>query len=122
MTHFRIVTSMPSTPEQQTDLETDPSMDLLIDPQAETAHLTHQIIPDQITETTVTPVTMIHTTDRDTTETTTEIGDTNTTQDRYREIKTTKTGMITIKIETGLTIEGDQIPTPQKPTQNTNNL
>ena len=50
---------------------------------------------------------MIHTTDRDITETTTEIRDTNTTQDTNREIKTTKTGMIVIKIKTDSTIEGD---------------
>ena len=86
-------------------------MDLSIDPQAETAHLTLQIIPDHITETTVTPVTMIHTTDRDTTETTTEILDINTSQDTNREIKTTKTGMIITKIETGSTTEGDQTNT-----------
>ena len=86
-------------------------MDLSIDPQAETAHLTPQIIPDHITETTVTPVTMIHTTDRDTTETTTEILDINTSQDTNREIKTTKTGMIITKIETGSTTEGDQTNT-----------
>ena len=98
-------------PEQQTDLETDPSTDLSIDPQAETAHLTLQIIPDQITETTVTPATMIHTTDRDTAETTTETGDTNTTQDTNKETKITKTGMITIKIETGSTTKGDRTNT-----------
>ena len=50
---------------------------------------------------------MTHTTDRDTAEITTEIGDTNTTQDTNRETKTTKTGMIIIKIETGSTTEGD---------------
>ena len=38
-------------------------------------------------------------------------GDTNTTQDMNREAKTTKTGMITIKIETGLTTEEDQTNT-----------
>ena len=54
---------------------------------------------------------MIHTTDRDTTETTTEILDINTSQDTNREIKTTKTGMIITKIETGSTTEGDQTNT-----------
>ena len=82
-------------------------MDLSIDPQPETAHLTHQIIPDRITEATVTPARMIPTTDRDTTETTTEIGDTNITQDMNKETRTTKSGMIAIKMETGSTTEGD---------------
>ena len=54
---------------------------------------------------------MTHTTDSDTTETTIETGDTNTTQDMNREAKTTKTGMITIKIETGLTTKEDQTNT-----------
>ena len=48
---------------------------------------------------------MIHTTGRATTEITTETEVTNTTRDMNKETKTTKTGMITIKIETGLTIE-----------------
>ena len=54
---------------------------------------------------------MTDTTDKDTTETTTETGDTNRTKDMIREIKTTTTGMITIKIDTGSTTEGDQINT-----------
>ena len=86
---------------------TDPSTDL----QAETTHLTHQIILDQITEAIATTATMSHTTDRDTTETTTEVEDTNTTQDMNRETKTTKTGMIIILKEIGLTTEGDQTNT-----------
>ena len=86
-------------------------MDLLTDLQAETTPLTSQIILDPVTETTATPTTMTHTTDRDTTETTIETGDTNTTQDMNREAKTTKTGMITIKIETGLTTKEDQTNT-----------
>ena len=45
--------------------------------------------------------------DRDTTETTIGTGDTNKTQDMTREIQTTKTGMITIKIETGSITEED---------------
>ena len=88
----------------------DCSMDLLTDLQAETTHLTPQIILDQVTETTAT-LTMTHTTDRNTTETTIETEDTNTIQDMNREAKTTKTGMITIKIETGLTTEEDQTNT-----------
>ena len=51
---------------------------------------------------------MTHTTDKDTTGTTIETGDTNITQDMNRETKTTRTGMIIIKIETGSTTEGDQ--------------
>ena len=50
-------------------------------------------------------------TDKGITGTTIETEDTNTTQDTNRETKTTKTGMITIKIETGLTTEGDQTNT-----------
>ena len=48
---------------------------------------------------------MMHTTDRDTTETTTGTGDTNQTTDTIRETKTIKTGMITIRIGTGLTTD-----------------
>ena len=51
---------------------------------------------------------MTHTMDKDTTRTTIETGDTNITQDMIRETKTTKTGMITVMIEKGLTTEGDQ--------------
>ena len=88
----------------------DPSTDLLIDHQAETTHLTLHTILDQITETTATPVIMTHTTlttDKATTETTTGTEATNRTKDMNRKTKTTKTGMITIKIEIGLTTEGD---------------
>ena len=53
------------------------------------------------------PVTVTHTTDRDITERTTGTGDTNQTKDTIRETKTTRTGMITIKIDTGSTTEGD---------------
>ena len=80
-------------------------MDLLTDLQAEIVHLTPHKILDQITETTATPVTMIHTTGGATTEITTETEVTNTIRDLNKGIKTTKTGMITIKIETGSTIE-----------------
>ena len=75
------------------------------------ALLTPQIISDQVTGTTVTPVEMIHTTDRDTTETTIEMGDTNTTQDVIRETNTTKSGVMTIKIKTGSTTGGDRTNT-----------
>ena len=50
---------------------------------------------------------MIHTTDKDTTGTTIETEDINTTKDMNRETKTTRTGMIIIKIETGLTTGED---------------
>ena len=86
-------------------------MNLSTDLQAGTTHLIPHIILDQITEITAIPVTVTHTTDNDTTETTTETGDTKRTKDMTREIKTTTTGMITIKIDTGLTTEGDQINT-----------
>ena len=76
------------------------------DHQAEIIHLTHQI-----TEVTATPVTMIHTTGKATTETTAETEDTSNNRDMNRETKITKTGMITTKIETGSTIEEDQINT-----------
>ena len=82
-------------------------MHLLTDLQARTAHLILHIILDQITKTTAIPAAMIHMVDRDTTETTTETGDTNKTQDMTREIQNTKTGMITIRIETGSTTEED---------------
>ena len=52
-------------------------MDLSTDCQAEIVNLTHHKILDQITEVTATPVTMIHTTDKATTETTAETEDTN---------------------------------------------
>ena len=78
----------------------DPSMDLLTDLQAGTAHLILHIILDQLTETTVTQAAMTHTTDKDTTGKTIETEDTNITQDTNRETKTTRTGLITIKIET----------------------
>ena len=84
-------------------------MDLSTDLQAGTAHIIPHIILDQITEiTTVTPTAMTHTTDRATTGTTIETEDTNKIQDMTKETRTTKTGMKTIKIETGLTTEDDQ--------------
>ena len=51
-------------------------MDPLTDCQVEIIHLTHHKILDQITEVAATPVTMIHTTDKATTETTAETEDT----------------------------------------------
>ena len=80
----------------------------MTDHQAETIHSTHHKILDQITEVTATPATMIHTTDKATTETTAETEGTSNNRDMIREIKTTKTGMTTPKIEIGLTIEEDQ--------------
>ena len=50
----------------------DLGTDLSTDHQAEIIHLTHHKILEQITEVAVTPVTMIHTTDKATTETTAE--------------------------------------------------
>ena len=82
-------------------------MDLSTDLQAGTVHLIPHTILDQITETTAIPAAMTHTADRDTTETTTETGDTNKTQDMTREIQITKTGTVTVKMETGSTTEGD---------------
>ena len=66
---------------------------------------------DEITEVAATPVTMIHTTGKATTETTAETEGTSNNRDMNREIKITKTGMITTKIETGSTIEEDQTNT-----------
>ena len=86
-------------------------MDLLIDHQVETTHLTLHIILDQITEITATPVSMIRTTDKATTEITTETKATSTTRDMNKETKATKTGMMTTKIEIGSTIEEDQTNT-----------
>ena len=49
----------------------------------------------------------MHTTDRDTTEITTEIGDTNQTIGTTRKTKAIKTGMITIKTGTDMTTDGE---------------
>ena len=54
---------------------------------------------------------MTHTTNRDTTLTTTETGNTNQTIDMIRKAKTIKTGMLTIKTGTGSTTEGGQTST-----------
>ena len=99
-------------PGQQTDQETDLSMDLLTGLQAGTVPITLHLILDQITEiTTATPTAMTPTADRATTQTTIETEDTNIIQDMTKETRITKTGMITIKIETGLTTEDDLINT-----------
>ena len=71
-------------------------------------HSTHHKILDQITEVTATPATMIHKKDKASTETTAETKDTNNNRDMNREIRTTRTGMTTTKIEIGLTTEEDQ--------------
>ena len=89
------------------DLTMDPSIDQVVG----TVHSTLHIIPDPAIETTATPATMIHTTDRDTTEITTEIGDTNQTIGMTRKTKTIKTGMITIQTGTGSTTDRDQTNT-----------
>ena len=83
----------------------DLGTDLSTDHQAEIIHLIHPKILDQITEVAATLVTMIHTTGKATTETTAETEGTSNNRDTNREIKITKTGMITTKIETGSTIE-----------------
>ena len=95
----------------------DPGTDHSTDHQAKIIHSIHLKTLDQITEATITRVTMTATTGRTTAETTagTEIISNN--QDTNRETKTTQTGMTIIKIEIGmkttktdtsLTIEGDQ--------------
>ena len=84
-------------------------MDLSTGLQAGTVHITRHLILDQITEIiTATPTAMTLTADRATTETTIETGDTNIVQDMTKETRATKTGMITIRIETGLITEDDQ--------------
>ena len=106
-----------NTPDQQIGPETDPGSDHSTDHQAKIIHSIHFKTLDQITEATITRVTMTATTGRITAETTagTEIISNN--QDMNRETKTTQTGMTIIKIEigtkttktdTGLTTEGDQ--------------
>ena len=89
-------------------------MGLSIDHLVETTHSTLHKILDLVTETTTTQVAMTHTTptaDKATTETTTGTEATSRTRDTSKEIRTTKTGMITTKIEIGLTTEGDQTNT-----------
>ena len=85
-------------------------MDPLRDLQAGAVHITLHSILDQVSEViTATPV--VTTTDRDTTETTIETEHTKKTQDMTKEIKTTRIGMTTIRTDTGLTTEDDQINT-----------
>ena len=87
-------------------------MDLSTGHQAETVHTIHHTILDQITGIATTiPVVTTHTINRATKETSIETEDSNRTQDATKGTRTTKTGMITIKIETGLTTEDDQTNT-----------
>ena len=71
----------------------------------------HHTALDQITEITVTPAVRTPRIDKDSTGTTPEIRDTNKHRDMSREIKTTSTGMIITKTETGLITEGDRTNT-----------
>ena len=87
----------------------DPGTDLSTDHHTEIIHSTHHKTLDQITEVTATPAMMTHTVDKASTETTVETEDTNNNRNTNREIRTTRTGMTTTKIETGLTTEEDQI-------------
>ena len=84
-------------------------MDLLTGHHTEITHSTHHKILDQITEVTATPAKMITRIDKASAETTAGTEDTNNNRDMNREIRTTRTGMTTIKIEIGLTTEEDQI-------------
>ena len=84
----------------------DPSTGL----QAGAVHITLHSIIDLITEIT-TAIPVVTTTDKGTTETTIETEHTNKTQDMTKETRTTRAGMTTIKIETGLTTEDGQINT-----------
>ena len=83
-------------------------MDHLTDHQAEISHLIHHKILDKITEAAITQATMTDTADRTTTGTITETEVTSNKQGMNRKIRTTKTGMTIIKIETGSTTEEDQ--------------
>ena len=85
-------------------------MDLLTDLQAEVVHITLHSILDPISE--AIAITLeIMTTDRDTTGTTIETDHTKKTPDMMREIRTTRTGLKTLRTDTGLTTEDDQINT-----------
>ena len=85
-------------------------MDHLTDLQAEVIHITRHSILDQISEAiAITPE--ITTTDRDTTETTIEADHANKIPDMTREIRTTRTGLKTLRTDTGLTTEDNQINT-----------
>ena len=83
------------------------SINLSTDLQAGAVRLILHTIPDQITGITAIPAVTTETADRDTTDITTETGDSNNTQDMTREIQATKTGMVTVKMETGSTTEED---------------
>ena len=98
----------------------DLGMDHLTDRQAKIIHSIHLKTLDQITEATVTRVTMTATTGRTTAEIMAGTEITNNKKDTTRETKTTQIGMTIIKIEigmtttktdTGLTTEGDQTNT-----------
>ena len=91
-----------------------PSTGLSIDHPVETTHSTLHKILDLVTEPTATQITMTHTTptaDKATTETITGTEATSRTRDMSKEIRITKTGMITTKMKIGLTTEGDQTNT-----------
>ena len=101
----------------------DLSTDLLIDLQAGTAHTIHHLILDQISEGAMGTWARTARTDRTSTGTTAETEGTNKIPGLIKEIIVFKTGTTTIKTEIGLTTgEDEQIPTSQKPTQNTGNL
>ena len=89
----------------------DPGTVLSTGHHKETTCSIHHKILDQITEVTVTPTMKIHKIDKASTETTAEIEGTSNNQNTNREIKTTRTGMRTTKIEIGLTTGEDQTNT-----------
>ena len=87
-------------------------MDLSTDLQAGTVPIILHLILDQITKATAAiPTALTHTTDRAIKRTTIEAWDININKDMTKETRTTKTGMITIKTEKGLTTEDNQINT-----------
>ena len=77
----------------------------------ETTHSIHHKNLDQITEVTVTPTIKIHKMNNASTETTAEIEGISNNQDTNRENRTTRTGMRTTKIETGLATGEDKTNT-----------
>ena len=91
--------------------ETDPGTVLLTGHHKETTRSIHHKLLDQITEVTVTPTMKIHKINKASTETTAEIEGISNNQDTNRENRTTRTGMRTTKIETGLTTGEDQTNT-----------
>ena len=86
-------------------------MDHSTDHQAKIMNSIHHKILDQITEVSITQVTMTATPDRTTTETMAETEVTSNNRGTNREIRTTQTGMTITKIETGSTTEEDQTNT-----------